>query len=307
MKKKKNIFHDFPDDKGLFKKVGFRHVPISETLKAREKERLFSEINIREGDRQTEKDQRWMIAKVWRVAAVLAVGMLLGFLAFSYESSFDTTYGQIGKEILPDGSKVTLNSNSTLSYSPLKWYVLKSREVSLEGEAFFEVKKYRVNGQPVKFQVKAGELTVQVLGTAFNVSNLREMESVTLQEGKVAVKIPSKEESVTMNPGERVEYHPASGQFSLQIVDPESYISWKDRYILLDNMTLGELAQIIERTYGKKVVFADEADKEIALEGKVPSDELTVLIRALHLVTGLDIRVSGNQVIIRKQKDNSQI
>lgn len=152
---------------------------------------------------------------------------------------------------LPDGSRVTLNAGSKLSYP--KQFEADSRQVKLDGEGFFEVKKDHKR----PFYVKANQSTVQVLGTRFNVKSVKgHVESVTVEEGKVNVKNNSNTESVLLT---------ANMQAAIQqenitkiSVDANRAIAWKRGELLLDNISLSQAVPEIERWYGIKITIKDQ-------------------------------------------------
>ncbi|MEM9000009.1 MAG: FecR family protein [Bacteroidota bacterium] len=118
--------------------------------------------------------------KFLRVAAIIAV-MLAG--SYFYLGTLDETYktqlAERTEVILPDNSEITLNAGSKVSFSAKKWN--ESRNVDLEGEAFFKVAKGK------KFTVSTADGTVAVLGTQFNVENRNGFFEVTCYEGLVSV------------------------------------------------------------------------------------------------------------------------
>ncbi len=132
----------------------------------------------------------------WRIAAsvvvLLAAGASLWVLS---AQSFDTGLGEREVITLPDGSKVHLNANSELSYSRMQW--LFEREVSLEGEAFFEVEKGST------FSVVSAHGTTSVLGTSFNIFARNNAYQVQCFTGRVQV--ASEEKVITLTPGEGVK------------------------------------------------------------------------------------------------------
>ncbi|GGZ16735.1 hypothetical protein GCM10007049_06390 [Echinicola pacifica] len=229
--------------------------------------------------------------------------MSLGTFLVLKEESYETAYGQLLQLELPDGSSVTLNGNSSISYSPMVWKLFDSRKLKLTGEVFFDVAKKEKEGQSVKFQVLTRNLTIEVLGTRFNVIDRAGKESVVLEEGIVQLFLPQAEKPLEMLPGDYISYNSRISAMLRMKVQPEEYTSWKDKYIVLNNKTLGELAQIITSVYGKKVIFQNPGDKEIPLEGKVPSDEIKILITALHLVTKLDIKLKDDIVTISNSQE----
>ena len=125
---------------------------------------------------------------------------------------------------LADGTKVYLNAGSSLRY-PVR-FTGKRREVTLSGEGYFEVAKDST--QP--FVVRAGDVDVRVLGTAFNVNAYPEKETVatTLVEGRVQVNYKTGQQVI--QPGMQLVYDKQNGKVDVSVVDTEVYTSWKDGY-----------------------------------------------------------------------------
>jgi transmembrane sensor len=115
--------------------------------------------------------------RIWRrMAAAVALLLLTGTVylfvqRYNQEVRYTTGYGNTQKVTLPDGSVVTLNANSTLSFHP-RWSSQQPREVWLQGEAFFCVEE-KPGGGNAKFRVHTSYLNVEVLGTQFNVKERR--------------------------------------------------------------------------------------------------------------------------------------
>ncbi|MFS4418048.1 FecR family protein [Maribacter sp. 2307ULW6-5] len=117
-----------------------------------------------------------------RIAAIFIIGLGLFYLMNSNSGLTTTTqWAENTNLTLPDNSKVALNEASTLTYDPDSWAT--KRELSLEGEAFFEVEK----GQ--RFEVRTSYGTVSVLGTEFNVTARDGIFQVVCYEGLVAVSL----------------------------------------------------------------------------------------------------------------------
>jgi len=299
MKKAKSIFGDKSGNKGIWNSIKFTKRTLPEELIKREKLRLMEVIKDEEILPIRARSPKW----IWYAAASFALLMTVGSIFLLQENKFETSYGQISTIILPDGSDVTLNGNSSLSYSPVTWSLFDSRKVKLQGEAFFDIAKMEVGGEKINFQVVTSNLEIEVLGTKFNVMDRGTSEVVVLEEGKVQVMTPSDQIPLQMTPGDYVAFDKSLKQIHQMVVLPEEYTSWKDKYILLDNKTLGEVAQIISSVYGKKVIFQNMADKKIPLEGKVPSDEIRILVGALRLVTKLEITFDEDVITVHSSSE----
>lgn len=300
MKKSKPIFDDLIKEGENPVKVFFAKRSLSKSVLAQEKSKLLQRIATDEGGLETKSGVRNWRANIFRYAAAAVVLVVSVVAVISFDKvSHQTAYGEVASVQLPDGTKVTLNGNSLLNYSRFYWWVLEERKVSLNGEAFFDVVKRKTKEGDLKFQVFTEHLKVEVLGTEFNVIDRANQEVVVLEEGSVQVSVLSTEATIPLNPGEYMSYDKINFKVEHGSVVTEGYTSWKDNYIVLDNKTLGDLAQIINTVYGKKVVFKNISDKDIILEGKVPSNEINVLIHALRLATNLKIHMEGDTVFVK--------
>jgi len=169
---------------------------------------------------------------------------------------------------LPDGSKVWLNSASTLSYPTT--FAGNERKVQLEGEAYFEISP----NKSVPFRVQSGNQIVEVLGTHFNINSYDDEDYVktTLLEGSVKVILNSKANVVSntklLKPGEQSLTKSSNSGIRIENADIEKAVAWKNGYFRFRNTPIREIMREIERWY----------DVELVYEGKMPTDEFTGFI-----------------------------
>jgi len=169
---------------------------------------------------------------------------------------------------LPDGSKVWLNSASTLSYPTT--FAGNERKVQLEGEAYFEISP----NKSVPFRVQSGNQIVEVLGTHFNINSYDDEDYVktTLLEGSVKVILNSKANVVSntklLKPGEQSLTKSSNSGIRIENADTEKAVAWKNGYFRFRNTPIREIMREIERWY----------DVELVYEGKMPTDEFTGFI-----------------------------
>lgn len=256
--------------------------------------------------------QAWY--KHWSVAAslagiLLAAGIVYFFLA--NDTLFhQTTYGEVRIVELPDHSRITLNGNSTLSYRA-DWDEddaedgIQTREVWLEGEAFFEVEEVMNSAkEKVKFIVHTPQLAVEVVGTTFNVNNRRDETQVVLNSGKVNLYLPAiqQKQKIEMVPGELVKYSEASQAVEQRVVQPQLYSSWKDHQLIFVNTPVREIAEILENTYGYDVVIRDPAIAEKKFNGEITTDQIDVLLRAIASTFGIRVDQDGHKVILQNKE-----
>ncbi|MBZ4040853.1 FecR family protein [Flavobacterium hibisci] len=169
---------------------------------------------------------------------------------------------------LSDGTKVWLNSKSTLKY-PVE-FSGNTRKVTLEGEAYFEVSKN--DHSPFTVKTKSGDVTV--LGTHFNVSAYEEDRKfeTTLAEGKVKVSGTNKEnQSVTLIPGQQARLR--NNTLNVAAVDPSVYTAWKDGKFYFENENMKNILTKMARWYNFNVKFEQKALEQIKFTGIVLKEE----------------------------------
>ena len=198
----------------------------------------------------------WAAASV--VALVVAVGSLIGFgvaqISKPKQCVYTVPYGHTSKVVLPDSSVVWLNAGSRLSCTDFSGASV--RQVSLEGEGYFEVR--HMDSKP--FVVSTKRLRVQVLGTKFNVNAYAPSTDVVLLSGAVSVKANNDEASSRMLlPGEQYQLS-AEGKVSVKNVKADDFASWKSGMLTINEMTLRAFAKKLENYYGVPVRVSSDIE-----------------------------------------------
>ncbi|MCL6267877.1 FecR family protein [Flagellimonas myxillae] len=163
--------------------------------------------------------------------------------------AYNTLYIPYSKRfniVLSDGSKIHLNSGSTLKY-PVKFLDGMSREVYLDGEAFFEVAENKES----EFIVNTNGLTTKVYGTKFNVNSYEgdDVQEVVLVEGSVGVQNDNSETNeFVLKPSEKASIG-LDGQLLRKSVDVSGYIAWIDGILVFENERLENVLKRLERHY----------------------------------------------------------
>ena len=248
---------------------------------------------------------------LWRKAAAFFTGVaLLGVMYFFFlreqpARTYATDYGEIQNIILPDSSVVTLNANSLLTLAS-NWH--QSREVWLEGEAFFTVKKMvtmtrgleeKQTRQPLKFIVHTGNLDVEVLGTRFNVNERRGMTKVVLNSGSVQVKNNTDAEIVKMQPGDLVAYSKTDRKFFKKEVNPMLFTSWKEGRFAFESTSIKDIAEMLEDTYGYEVNIENDGLASRKFTADIPSHDVGILLTLI--AESLDVKAEkiNNKIVIK--------
>ena len=192
---------------------------------------------------------------------------------------------------LPDGTVVWVNSESSLRF-PEK-FTSNRREVFLEGEAYFEVKKDA--NRPFYVHTEAGK--VRVLGTAFNVCAYSNdcFWQTTLVEGSVMINQEEKE--VLLKPNEQYQIDVRTGKAGLREVLPELYTSWRDGKFYFKAYTFEELVEKLERWYDFKMFYMNEEIKTRRFSGVVNKYQpLEEMFKFLQMTSDVQFNVKGNVV-----------
>ncbi|GHB86519.1 FecR family protein [Persicitalea jodogahamensis] len=213
-----------------------------------------------------------------------------------------TPFGQRERFVLPDGSVVMLNANSTLQF--VQWSATR-REVSLRGEAFFQISKKSVAGQPVKFVVRANNVAVEVLGTQFDVSTRNKRVKVVLNEGHIRLKVldmkhPNAQpiRTLDMLPGDLAEIADAQSLTFTSQTETDEHLAWVSDELVFDETPISEVARIIEENYGYSVQFADAELPNRRLTARLPDANLDILLKALSKAFSLSITQTDKTIRI---------
>ena len=191
---------------------------------------------------------------------------------------------------LADGTQVWMNAESRLEFPDR--FNGNTREVRLEGEAYFEVK--RDAKRP--FIVHTDYLTTRVLGTAFNVrARSRRDASVTLVSGRVQV--GTGDLAKVLSPGEQAAL--SGSQLAVKSVDTYPIIQWKEGFLFFDNPSLFFIMQELSKWYGVNVLFDDRSKMNVRLHFVVErSKSLREAVANLNALGVVHAEVDGNMVII---------
>lgn len=236
----------------------------------------------------------------WSIAAsiIFIIGLSGWFL---YTANQNTTVriltkaGETTTVKLSDGSKVVLNANSTLTY-----FKGKPRSIQLTGEAFFDVAKSKTQ----KFEVHTNELTVEVLGTQFNVDANTENTNVYLKEGKVILNIDGTEEAIEMKPGELVTYDNQKQISKVNARAKEAIeIGWITGSLIFKNEKLDQVLSELERVYSIQLEVTDETIKEKIVTTGLPINDLPLALQVLETTLSLDFEeINQQQYKVKSQE-----
>jgi ferric-dicitrate binding protein FerR (iron transport regulator) len=282
--------------------------------------------------KQNQKSAR-SIYKYWKIAA--SILLLAGVSLLSYFTGkrsiectvsyyeVNTPKGSKTQLTLPDGTKIWLNAGSKLIY-PNK-FIHNQREVSLEGEGYFEVAKDARH----PFIVHTSDINIRVLGTVFNVKSYpgeRTIET-TLISGKVVIEGNQSNPGTTIKlaPNQKAIFLKKIGKLALSetekkqitklkstTIDTEKiskiyvnenvktviYTSWKDNLMVFDNESFENIALKIERRYGAVIRFTDDKIKNYRFSGTFPEISIDRALNALQYASPFTYKIKGDSIFI---------
>ncbi|WP_342328465.1 FecR domain-containing protein [Pedobacter sp. FW305-3-2-15-E-R2A2] len=210
-------------------------------------------------------------------------------------NTLEVPFGKQTKVVLSDGTQIWINAGSKLTY-PSQFGAAK-REVSLEGEAFFDV----VHQAQRPFVVHTGRLSINVLGTEFNVNTFGASFQTALVRGKVRLEAGTK--SMVLLPGELGTYHDQSAGLSKKESNLREYTAWKDKELYFDNGRLGDIASRLEREYDLSFSFESPELKNLHFTIDMPRpDEVQGVLNNIRLSTNqINFVFKGKQIEVKKR------
>lgn len=243
---------------------------------------------------------------VWRVAAaaVVAVAVVSGFWGVSSLSDklakpvqIYTQLGERSQVVLPDGTKVWLNSCSRVEYtSPL---FSRQRRVTMDGEAYFEVAR----DTHTPFIVSANGLNVKVLGTKFNIRSDKQRHRVTtvLLEGSVLAYAANNESNnVLLHPRQSVVFDTQTQQLVLSnSAEACQSINWIEGRLHFDQRPFSEITAELQRYFNVEITFKDQALRRECFSGDFQiSDGIYHIMSVLGLTYKFRYEISGDNILL---------
>jgi ferric-dicitrate binding protein FerR (iron transport regulator) len=237
-------------------------------------------------------------------------------------SSVATKNGNRTKIVLPDGSQVWLNAGSTLDYNNAD-FNKEIREVSLNGEAYFDVTK---NAEK-PFIIHTKKMDIKVIGTAFNVRSYNDdkIAEASLIRGTIEVTLKDrKDQKILLKPNEKIsvvneepkqETKPEKvnlvkstpvliPQIVVKEIKPNptyniiGEIAWTQNKLYFEDETFEDIGHRMERWYGKKVTIANESLKSVHYTGNFENETMEEVLSYLKLSRSFNFRIGSDNVVI---------
>ena len=239
--------------------------------------------------------------KILQWAAILILPIITTISLFYFTQNNQSNFhpvtitaqkGEKAEVVLPDGTRVWINSESTITYD--NSFDQKKRTVYLEGEAYFEVAKNKKR----PFIVQTQAMNVQALGTSFNVRSydIDSLIYAVLLEGQIKVTTSGQEQILNQN--QRAVFDKSTNVFIVDDVDAMNFVEWKKGNIYFNNQTFNQVAQTLSRIYNVEIEFASEELSQIRFSGTLGSNGIKNALDILSLTSPMYYDVKDTTVIL---------
>lgn len=282
---------------------------------------LFNEIeskiqtNDMESIHEHKKTRRINVRSLLKYAAMLLLVGFFGFLAerqYSHQGAVTvaqetivkkTSNGQKSTILLSDGSKIILNSGSSVTYP--KYFTDSSRVLKLKGEAYFEVAK----DVSRPFSVIAQGIRTTALGTSFNINALDSKVKVSLATGKVVVKEEQSEfvsdSLYFLIPGQSIQFNNDSKKITKSNFIYDEDFLWKDGVLYFKNASMAEIQKRLGTWYDVQFTVKNNTQSEKKYTGQFNNEVLKNVLENMSFALGFDYFLNGKKVeIIFSEKSN---
>lgn len=252
-------------------------------------EKLFEKIN---------KNKQYKIVRnVLRASAAILILFIAiqTFSTLAKKEKMATVITDSNKQeiILPDGSIVWLNANSSLSYNN---QFKDGRKVVLKGEALFDVNQ--VNGKV--FYVSTDDITVQVLGTRFLITSHEQTSQIEtiLESGRINLIINSTNEQIELKPNDKLIYNILDATFEMEIVNASDYTSWTDTSLVFENTNLENVFLQLEKYFNIEIQCENYTLMHTPVSFTLDDESIDEILDILKEITELTWKRNSDNLIM---------
>ncbi|WP_335965409.1 FecR family protein [Galbibacter sp. PAP.153] len=265
-------------------------------IKSRMYGQIKKTIQKRARNLKLQKQRKVFLKIVAALLFIIGCGTVYKLLNKQEFYTETTALGEKKTISLPDGSVVSLNSATVLSYS--SGFNEKNREVTLSGEAYFEV----THNKEKPFIVHTKHLNTKVLGTSFNINayNGNHNAKVSVTTGKVNVYNTGAVNELLIK-NEQLSYNIPNQKYKKEHRNSANDIAWKDNVILLDDIDLETASKILEKWFNVSIAIEGEGLKSKRIFGKYKNPILDDVLESLEFSIGIKALSTNNQIIIKKK------
>ncbi len=245
-------------------------------------DKAWKKVNNKTSKPNTKK----IIISILTAASIVLTFFVISTLTKNQGFTKIITARNINSIELSDGSIVELNRFSSMKYP--KTFEKSQRNVTLEGEAFFNITKDKEK----PFVIRTNKLAVEVVGTSFNVKAYpnKQIQEVTVKKGIIKVSSISKPQSrIILHPGEKAIYSSIDSGIQKQSVKNENYISWKTKEFNFKNEKLSQVLNLLEEVYYITISIPENTDLNILYTANFNSMPIENIIRTINSTFSINL------------------
>ncbi|MXV15170.1 FecR family protein [Hufsiella ginkgonis] len=232
-----------------------------------------------------------MVRYAAAIVAIAAAGIY--YQVYQAPETFSTAMNEQRSILLPDGSSIHLNGNTTIAFNKHKY--AGHRTVSLQkGEAFFDV----VHNDKNRFVVEMDEVHITDLGTSFNVARSADDINVVVSSGVVKIEGGKAHAEVILPAGMHGLYKTGSGAVSKSVNSNVNFKAWVDKKLTFNNTRLTDVASLLGKVYGCKVILAQPSLKDRILHAKLNYADADSAIQVIAQTLDLKVEKNGAQFLL---------
>ena len=242
--------------------------------------------------RQMNSSRLWMTASVIAIVAISVA--LIGYFLLDRSAGSPIRVVSIAsplRDTLPDGSLVTLNKNSSITYE--KKFTGAQRKVKLEGEAFFSV----TPDKEKPFVISVNDLTVTVVGTSFNIKNVHGKTQVVVESG--IVRVTRNHKTVELHQLEKILADPASTVLEKDSVTDRLHQYYRSKEFVCDSTPLWKLVEVLNEAYDVNIIIARNDLRSQPLTTTFYNESLDKILSVIAETFEISVDKKGTQIILK--------
>lgn len=239
--------------------------------------------------------------KSWlRIAAAVIIVVCAGLLGYVLVANNNMSQiasvtiasaNKVVTDTLPDGSVITVNKNSKLSYPSA--FKGNSRKVALNGEAFFKV----TPNKEKPFIIHVNDVTVRVVGTSFNIKSINGKTEVIVETG--IVQVIKNKHIIRLLPKEKVITQWKDSTLARDTVQDQLYNYYRSKEFICNNTPLQSLVETLNEAYNTNIVIENDKLKELPITTVFKDEPLDNILAVISETFKIKIEKTGNQIILR--------
>jgi len=194
-------------------------------------------------------------------------------------------------DTLSDGSVVTINKGSSISYNSK--FKGNTRKVELKGEAFFTI----TPNKKKPFVISVNDVQVTVVGTSFNIKSVNGNTEVVVETG--IVKVTKDGKTVELRPNEKIELHAKDAVMNKEQVSDKLYNYYRTKQFVCDDTPLWKLVEVVNEAYNSNIVIGDPAIRNLTITTTFDNESLEQVLNVIKETFNITVVKEGDTIILK--------